>query len=343
MRHGKMLLRLVFTLASLLGSTTSAFAQTPHGVVAGLSIKWEGTAGSGFGADNIIVNTGNGYIDGTAFTYTSNGNAIAIPGGLFGGPVGGLVGSTVWYLYLVCPLNNVNNLNPGLFLTSSVAPTYDGHPNGILVGNCSNSPGNPVVGKSGLFIGSLLTDNAAGNSNPHIVPFARNGDEVLLMPLRPVTTPQGPELGGVGMQSLPYTVPAGGGATCGGSQNPLTFSEFPESATAMLVDARAYSATNSTVFAILQPFLAAQGFCDNANPQMWSAQWESSNQNIQQGQPVLNFSHERILVKTSQSCNAQDQCTAGVYVAQEAAGVQGDNLTVTYVGYLEKIRVLNFF
>ena len=56
---------------------------------------------------------------------------------------------------------------------------------------------------------------------------------------------------------------------------------------------------------------------------------------------MLPIPNERIAVKTSQS-RTTSTCTAGLYVAQLYSGTVGDVMNVNYVGYIEKIQMLNF-
>jgi hypothetical protein len=234
-----------FMLASIIGvnAGVASAADPSNGVLSGFALTWNGTAAN---TDSMWLEPGEAFV--AANQIVSSGlsmNLTQANNNLADGVV--LGADTVYYGYLL-----YDPLFPAPHWTcvfSDQPPTMDG------LGPAGLKKSGHGGANASVFIGSVLSDNTqtvAGVATPHVVPFIRAGDEVILNPVNIGCdtgdfVPSLPAAGGEAVNSLTnanqtasvtFAEAPGGPVSCNGT-NALGQSAlltYPQSASAMLAD-----------------------------------------------------------------------------------------------------------
>jgi hypothetical protein len=164
-------MRRLFLTAFLCLAAPSALGQTIHGIIGGLSLGWQYNSTP----NEFTVTLGNAYIDGSLAYLTSSatyqlggtgGTAAILTNGF------SLGHDSAYYVYLAPTAQAPYNSSVEV-VVSNVKPTLDGHPSTAI--DYPNAPNGSSLHE--IFLGSVCTD-----ANSVLVPFVRNGDEVIFMP-----------------------------------------------------------------------------------------------------------------------------------------------------------------
>lgn len=242
--------------------TPGAFGR--HGIVAGLSLAY-------VGANQLSVGNGSGFAGG--FPVRALAAAEPTTFGLadmrFSDAAAAAIGTApqankAFYCYLVPNSSGAAVVSKGsptdnrvaagytdnqgfALVVSSTAPDRAGGPSAAFaqilnygagpthIGVNNVPAGQGVTEQPALFIGSICTD-----VNGNIIPFVRDGDDVILCPAQPTTI--GPD---VGMLDVVSTFLSGGGPNQTIAAAMTNGVPFPASAEAMIVDFRLFLAFNA--------------------------------------------------------------------------------------------------
>lgn len=175
---------IAFSLALLSLPAPAMAAFWDQGILSGNQLVWVGTAAN---TNQLNLQPGEIKINGTTHTVTGGGFITTALGACCtffeAGTGGSQAANTAYYFYAA-----IRPTTGGVdFVISTIQPNTGGEPSQNLV--WTPVVGNPAVNTgSALFLGSWITD-----SNSNIVPFLKEGDDVILTPSEDTDTPgQGP-------------------------------------------------------------------------------------------------------------------------------------------------------
>jgi hypothetical protein len=292
-------------------------AAKKHGILGGLAMEWYGS-GNGAKADTVLIQVGNAYVDDTLVQFTSaTADNVFTPTTFCQDyRVSNNTASASYYLYIS---------QGTLIYLASIQPTSDGHPSSNLA-NTTTGSCNLASTSSLVFLGSVVTDPSG-----HLIPFARNGEEVVLIP----SIAQGSTTFDPGAGQLSQAVTHG-------DHTPKTYNFYfgnssasplglPKSASAMVVDfyfqnADTTSGDSATVY-VLQPYLNTITAPCTLNSQLGLYSLASTT----------SFVRSRVKMST-----AVNGVTTMVLGECTAPGHGSATLYATFRGYTEPIPTLEF-
>jgi hypothetical protein len=321
-RRSTILAAAIFAGAVSAFPTVGLAGATDEAVSSGGWVTWSGSATN---LDVILCHNGNGRVNGTptpiagAYLQTKT-DGTHTQNAVFSTEGSGSQGACgVYYVYYDQYKNGTNTLYQ--LVISTIAPWPEGLPSANLAYRASD--GTQVAGnENAVFLGSYLTD-----SNSHIVPFDRHGEQTYLLYDLAATNGSGTE--GLAGPSFSWSngnnYPASQHAFIGGTNtcqvNPQQSWQFPKSASGAIITMQAStSSPNFVNIGVFDPALA---------PAVGATSWYA---NFLVNPPAAwAIVARRIIVPLDSS--------GFIWVADFQSPPTGktDSLIIQYVGYIESI------